>query len=177
VKKEKNIGLDFIVDKLTNSIQNVVSGDSFATDITLISIVDLKNVIKKNSWQFDWKFEYKQPQRDIYKLTIVNNQTVIQGLISLEIKSDHVYMHLVESAPFNKGKAKVYSGVPGNLVAFACKLSFQRGHEGNVSFFSKSQLVQHYIDTLGAMHVGGRIMIIDTKAALKLINKYFSNEK
>ena len=177
MKKQKNIGLDFIVDKLTNSIQNVVSGDSFATDITLISVSDLKNVIKKNSWQFDWKFECKQPQRDVYKLTIVNNQTVIQGLISLEVKSDHVYMHLVESAPFNKGKSKVYAGVPGNLVAFACKLSFQRGHEGNVSFFSKSQLVQHYIDSLGATHVGGRIMIIDTKAALKLINKYFSNEK
>jgi len=177
VKKKQNIGLDFIVDKLTNSIQNVVSGDSFATDITLISSTDLKNIIKKNNWQFDWKFEYKQPQRDVYKLTIVNNQTVIQGLISLEIKSDHVYMHLIESAPFNKGKSKIYEGVPGNLVAFACKLSFQRGHQGNVSFFSKTQLVQHYIDTLGAMHVGGRIMIIDTKASLKLINKYFSNEK
>ena len=170
MKKQKNIGLDFIVDKLTNSIQNVVSGDSFATDITLVSVSDLKNIIKKNSWQFDWKFECKQPQRDVYKLTIVNNQTVIQGLISLEIKLDHVYMHLVESAPFNKGKSKVYAGVPGNLVAFACKLSFQRGHEGNVSFFSKSQLVQHYIDSLGALQVGGRIMIIDTKAALKLIN-------
>ncbi len=60
------------------------------------------------------------------------------------------------------------------LVAFACKLSFQRGHEGNVSFFSKTRLVQHYIDSLGAMHVGGRIMIIDTIAALKLIDKYFA---
>lgn len=82
-------------------------------------------------------------------------------------------MHLVESAPFNKGKTKIYAGVPGNLVAFACKLSFQRGHDGNVSFLSKSQLIQHYIDTLGAIHFAGRIMIIETKAALKLINKYF----
>ena len=177
MKKQQHKGLDFIIDKLTNSIQNLVTGDSFVTDISLVSTADLKNVIKKNKWQFDWKFEFKQPQRDVYKLTIVNNQSVIQGLISLEIKSDHVYMHLVESAPFNKGKAKVYAGVPGNLVAFACKLAFQRGHEGNVSFFSKTQLVQHYIDTLGAMHVGGRIMIIDTIAALKLINKYFPNEK
>ena len=177
MKKQQNKGLDFIIDKLTNSIQNVVTGDSFATDISLISAVDIKKVIKQNNWQFDWKLEFKQPQRDVYKLTIVNNQSVIQGLISLEIKSDHVYMHLVESASFNKGKTKVYAGVPGNLVAFACKLSFQRGHEGNVSFFSKTQLVQHYIDTLGAMHVGGRIMIIDTKASLKLINKYFPNEK
>jgi hypothetical protein len=112
-------------------------------------------------------------EKDVYKLTIVNNQSIVQGLISLEIKSDHVYMHLVESAPFNKGKAKIYTGVPGNLVAFACKLSFQRGHDGNVSLFSKTQLVQHYIDSLGALHFGGRVMIIDTNAALKLLNKYF----
>jgi hypothetical protein len=173
VKRREQIGLDFEVDKLTNSIENVVTGDSFATDITIISIADLKTVTKKNGWQFDWKSEYIQPEKDVYKLTIVNNQSVIQGLVSIEIKSDHVYMHLVESAPFNKGKTKVYAGVPGNLVAFVCKLAFQRGHEGNVSFISKTQLIQHYIDTLGAVHIGGRIMIIDTKAALKLINKYF----
>ena len=173
MKKSRKIGLDFEVDKLTNSIENVISGDSFSTDITLISLNDLKSVTKKNGWQFDWKLEFKQPEKDVYKLTIVNNQSIIQGLISLEIKADHVYMHLVESAPFNKGKKKVYAGVPGNLVAFACKLSFQRGFDGNVSFFSKSKLVQHYIETLGAIHFGGRIMIIDTNAALKLINKYF----
>ena len=173
MKKKKQIGLDFVVDKLTNSIENVVTGDSFSTDISIISNSDLKNVTKKNGWSFDWKSELKQPQRDVYKLTIVNNQTIIQGLISLEIKSDHVYMHLVESAPFNKGKTKIYAGVPGNLVAFACKLSFQRGHDGNVSFFSKTQLVQYYINTLGAIHFGGRVMIIDTNAALKLLNKYF----
>jgi hypothetical protein len=85
-------------------------------------------------------------------------------------------MHLVESSPFNKGKSKVYSGVPGNLVAFACKLSFQRGNEGNVSFISKSQLIEHYEKTLGAIHFGGRLMVIETPAALKLINKYFQNQ-
>ena len=173
MRKEKQRGLDFVIDKLTNSIENIVTGDSFPTDITLISRADLKTVTKKNGWMFDWKLEMKEPTRDVYKLTIVNNQSVIQGLISLEVKSDHVYMHLVETAPFNKGNTKVYAGVPGNLVAFACKLSFQRGHEGNMSFLSKTQLVQHYVDTLGAMHFGGRVMIIDTHAALKLINKYF----
>lgn len=85
-------------------------------------------------------------------------------------------MHLVESAPLNKGQTKVYAGVAGNLVAYACKLSFQRGHDGNVSFLSKLQLVDHYQKTLGAFHFGGRIMIIETKSALKLINKYFQNK-
>lgn len=85
-------------------------------------------------------------------------------------------MHLVESAPFNKGGSKVHSGVPGNLVAFACRLSFQRGFEGNVSFISKTQLIDHYIKTLGSFHFGGRLMIIETQAARKLIDKYFKNE-
>jgi hypothetical protein len=173
MKKDKEIALDFIIDKLTKSIENVVSGDSFATEISILTVNDLKTATTKNGWLFNWKDEYKEPARDVYKLTIVNNPTIIQGLISLEVKSDHVYMHLVESAPFNKGKTKMYSGVPGNLVAFACKLSFQRGHEGNVSFLSKTQLIDHYIKTLGAFHFGGRVMVIDTQAALQLINKYF----
>jgi len=173
MNKQNDIGLDFEIDKLTNSIENVITGDSFPTEVSIVNLSDLKSITKKNKWQFNWKYEYKQPERDVYKLTIVNNQNIIQGLVSLEIKPDHVYMHLLESAPFNKGKTKMYAGVPGNLVAYACKLSFQRGHEGNVSFFSKTQLVQHYVESLGAMHVGGRIMIIDTIAALKLINKYF----
>ena len=173
MRKDSEIGLDFIIDKLTNSIENVITGDSFATDISLIRNSDLKNITKKDNWLFDWKLEFKQPERDVYKLTIVNNSEIIQGLICVEIKEDHVYMHLVENAPFNKGKTKVYAGVPGNLVAYACKLSFQRGHDGNVSFVSKTNLIEHYEKSLGAIHFGGRLMIIETKAALRLINKYF----
>lgn len=176
MKKRLKIPLDFIIDKLTNSIENVLTGDSFTTEITLVSGADLKVVTKKNSWLFDWKYELKQPEREVYKLTIPNNPGIIQGLISLEVRSDHVYMHLVESAGFNKGKVKVYSGVPGNLVAFACRLSFQRGYQGNVSFISKTQLIDHYSRTLGAFHFGGRVMIIETKAAIKLIDKYFKNQ-
>jgi len=112
----------------------------------------------------------------VFKLTIINNPFVIQGLISLEVKEDHIYMHLVENAPFNQGENKVYSGVAGNLVAFACKLSFQRGHEGNVAFISKTQLIDHYVKTLGAIHFGGRLMIIETNAAVKLIKRYFHHE-
>ena len=175
MKKREKTGFAFEIDELTNSIKNTISGDSFSTDISRITRSDLKKITKKNRWQFDWKLELKQPERDIYKITIVNNQTIIQGLISLEVRSDHVFMHLVESAPFNKGKTKLYSGVPGNLVAFACKLSFQRGHEGNVAFLSKTNLIDHYKESLGAIHAGGRLMIIDSNAAFKLINRYFSN--
>lgn len=35
MKGRKEYGLDFIVDQLTNSIQNVVTGDSFTTRIVM----------------------------------------------------------------------------------------------------------------------------------------------
>ncbi len=173
MKKRQNKELDFVIDKLTNSIENVQSGDSFPTEISLLTNEELKYVTKKNGWRFNWSSEYKIPERDIYKLTIANNPNIIQGIVSLEVKADHVFMHLIESAPFNIGKQKTYFGVPGNLVAFACKLSFQRGGEGYVSFVAKTKLIDHYIESLGATNVGGHLMVIITATALKLIDKYF----
>ena len=108
MKKQSEIGLDFIIDKLTNSIENVITGDSFATEISILTSSDIKSITKAKGWLFNWREEFKNPVRDIYKLTIVNNPTIVQGLISLEVKADHVYMHLVENAPFNKGQTKVY---------------------------------------------------------------------
>ena len=167
------MGLDFIIDKLTNSIENVHSGDSFPTDISLLTATEAKNITKKIGWRFNWASEIKIPERDVFKLTITNNPNIVQGIISLEVKADHVYVHLVESAPFNIGKQKTYFGIPGNLIAFACKLSFQRGGEGYVSFTAKTKLIDHYIESLGAVHFGGHLMVITSQAALKLINKYF----
>ncbi|MEO5501391.1 MAG: hypothetical protein ABIR31_08105, partial [Ginsengibacter sp.] len=82
-------------------------------------------------------------------------------------------MHLIESAKFNKGKKKIYTGVPGNLVAFACKLSFENGYEGYLAFDAKTALIKHYQDTLFATHFRGTKMMIETPAANKLINQYF----
>ena len=113
----------------------------------------------------------------MYKLTTVNNPTVIHGLISLTDKDDHIFMDLIESAKINKGKSKLYRGVAGNLVAFACKHSFERGYDGIVSFISKTQLIRHYEQTLGAKLFRGNRMFIDTKEALILTTQYFKDFK
>ena len=165
--------IDIEIDRLTNSIENVITGDSFQTDVSLLNKSDLKLITKKNGWLFNWKNEYKQPDRDVYKLTIRGNSDIIQGLVSITEREDHIYMHLIESATFNLGQSKVYVGVPGNLVAFVCRMSFHRGFEGYVSFTAKTQLIEHYEKTLGAKNVGGHLMVINTDAALKLLDKYF----
>ena len=173
--KQNSYKLGFEIDKLTDSILNRISGDSFRTSISLLTKIDSKIITKSRGWLFDWKFEFNQPDREVYKLTITENPSIVQGLISLTVKSDHVYMYLLESAPFNIGKNKLYEGVPGNLVAFACKLSFQRGGEGFVSFESKTKLIDHYVKILGAYHFGGHLMVIDTIAAKRLVDKYFKS--
>lgn len=60
-----------------------------------------------------------------------------------------------------KGKAKIYAGVPGNLVAFACQLSFDKSYEGFLAFDAKTSLIKHYQETLHATHFKG------TKCLLK----------
>ncbi len=84
-------------------------------------------------------------------------------------------MNLVESAPFDIGKNKLYEGIPGNLVAYACKVSFQKGFDGFVAFDAKSKLIPHYEITLGAYRLGGQRMIIPTHSSTILIDKYFKS--
>jgi hypothetical protein len=54
VKKQKQILVDIEIDKLTNSIENAVSGDVFDTVIFQLSVKDIKQ-INKADWQFNWQ--------------------------------------------------------------------------------------------------------------------------
>jgi hypothetical protein len=164
---------DIEIDKLTRSIENAISGDRFKTDILELASDDLKR-LKKSEWLFDWKYEAKQADKTVYKLVIEGNRLIIQGLTSIQDRGDHIVMALIESSKFNRGADKLYFGVPGNLVAFACRLSFEKGYAGYVSFESKTKLKEHYQKTLGAHVLFGGIMAIDTKAAHKLVSRYFS---
>lgn len=176
MKKQKPIELNFIVDKLTNSIENTISGDSFQTDVLRFSKTDLKQVSKKHGWNFNWKTEFDDLAKEVYKLVILSSPNIIQGVVSLSIESGYVLMNLLESAPFNIGKNKLYEGVAGNLVAYACKIAFQRGFYGHIAFDAKTNLIDHYVKTLDAYHVGGSRMIIYMPAAKQLVEKYFKDK-
>ena len=175
MKKKTEIELDFEIDKLTNSIENTLTEEIFDTEITRLSLRQTKQ-INEAHWGFDWHNELKESTNEVYKLTTIKNITIIQGLICFIDKGDHIFMPLIESAKFNKGKTKIYRGVAGNLVAYACKISFERGYEGVVSFIAKSQLIEHYQQTLGAKRFGNsNRMFIDSKESLALVKQYFKN--
>jgi hypothetical protein len=158
------------IDRLTNSIVNRISGDSFNTNVLQFQKSELRAFQKK--WKFDWAIELKEAA--VYKLVIREYSEIVQGLISIEDEKGFVYMRLVETAPHNFGKNKVYEGVLGNLVAFACKISFEKGFDGFVAFDAKTNLINHYSKTLKAKLISGSRMFIDTDAARYLVNTYFN---
>lgn len=160
------------IDHLTNSLRNAITGDTFATELYAVTAKD-KPLLKQH-WLFDWLKETKNAEAEVWKLVIVHNPTVIQGLLSMSDRDDHIFVNLVENAYFNIGKSKVYEGVGGNLFAFACKRSFERGYDGVVSFIAKSTLVRHYEQMLGAERLGSSLrMVINTPQAHTLCQRYF----
>jgi hypothetical protein len=62
----------FIIDRLTNSILNTISGDSFQTEVIRLGKSDLKHITKNKGWNFNWKQEFDEIKKEVYKLTIVN---------------------------------------------------------------------------------------------------------
>lgn len=78
MKHRVKIALDFEVDRLTNSIQNTISRDSFPTDVSRLIKTDLRQITKKNGWVFNWKTELDDNTKEVYKLTITITQTLFK---------------------------------------------------------------------------------------------------
>ncbi len=83
MKRNTPYHLEIEIDRLTNSVQNTISGDSFATDVFEVNKEDLKTIVKANGWKFNWKAEVKEADKKVYKLTIKDNPDIIQGLASI----------------------------------------------------------------------------------------------
>jgi hypothetical protein len=62
--------LDVEFDRLTHSIENVVTGESFSTEVIPLAKTDLPQITKKNGWKFNWKLEFGLSNREVFKLII-----------------------------------------------------------------------------------------------------------
>lgn len=97
----------------------------------------------------------------------------IEGAIALEPRVDHVWIHLIEKAPHNRGNAEKYIYVAHHLFAFAAYRSFELA-DGFVAFDAKTNLIGHYRKNYGAVSVGSNSvrMIIPDIAGKQLIDVY-----
>lgn len=63
---------DIEIDKLTRSIENTITGDTFKTEVLRFSTKDFK-LLKKSNWFFDWKAEANHPDTFVYKLVVCHS--------------------------------------------------------------------------------------------------------
>src|SRR5665213_1508065 len=129
MQRSRNRRLDFEVDKLTNSIENTLTGENLETVIVRLGRDDL-TTLRGLKWAFDWATELEEPHRKVHALMTKENPSFWHGLVSSGDRGDHIFMYLIESAPSNKGHDKLYAGVAANMVAFLCMESFEKGYRG-----------------------------------------------
>jgi hypothetical protein len=126
--------------RLLKALTEIASGGVCDALVLPVEKADYPNTRKTAGWRFIWMDEIKKHEREVYKLVKAETNS-IQGLISLQKSEGFYEMCVVETAPHNYGKGKIYGGVLLALVAFACKKSFEAGFDGEVAFTSKSPVV------------------------------------
>ena len=171
--------VDIIIDSITNCLKERKTGIIYDSEYRIVTkTISKKEAIKlqASGWKFDWSIPHINGY-EIYEL-LLKDDNIVQGMIALKHIREHYYTHvdIVESAPFNVGRNGKYAGVGAHLFAIACKLSWDAGNEGYVQFKAKTDLVEHYRETLGAQNIDAQNMFIDSYGALQLIRKYFPKE-
>lgn len=170
------------VDEMTPRLRKNSTGE--LVDTTVRSISPTRATCK--GWEFDWT----KPERDGYQVfaLYVKGERKIQGMIALKDDPGNyaINVDIVEAAPQNNphnsanaSGTKEYIGVGGHLFAEACRQSFEKGFDGYVYFTAKSNLIRHYEEILGAKLINprDRVMLIESRAALALVQRYYGGGK
>jgi len=98
---KRNQGFSIIIDKLTNSIEEVSTKLSYETQLLPLTKTDLKLLTRKNGWHFSWRKESAMNDgRIIMKLVTTADDSHIQGVISYKKDQGFYFIPLIESAPF-----------------------------------------------------------------------------
>jgi hypothetical protein len=130
---------------------------------------------------FEWQ-RYKD--EEVYKLRL-KADTKILGLMCIldhvDDGLDAVEIRLLEVCDEHTGAKKRLENISGCLIAFACRVSFNLGHDGYVFLLPKSELVAHYRSKYGFQHIPGKraespmgYMLLDERNAMRLIFKYLN---
>ena len=129
--------------------------------------------LKKDGWNFNWRQLTKNENTRSYVLKLISQPKIVEGALLLRIEEDMLIMDVLEIAPHNIGKNKKYDYVAGTLIAYACKESFkiEGNYKGFLTFVSKTNLIDWYIDKYGAELAIGQRMFIDWENGQKLIEK------
>ncbi len=154
-------------------VVNTFTSEKFECTIDSFQSSHVK-LLKAGKFQFDWKNEIRK--REVLRLFTNASPNLIQGLISFEEQSDHVFMNWIELASFNVGRNKVYDRIADLLIGRVAEISFERGYDGFLALIAKSALVDHYEKKFKAQRIGSsNRMIISGLHSRKLVTLLYED--
>lgn len=175
----KRSKIKLFIDEVTPCLRDSLNDtyvDTVYEKIDHISSSTALQMKKYEKWEFDWS-DSDLDDCTLYAL-YVKDVRGTQGLIACrEYKNSgntkgYIEVPMVEANPKNVGSKGRYKGVGAHLFSIACRLSFELGYDGYVTFVSKTDLVQHYIDELHAEILFDSNMQLGTEASKRLIEIY-----
>lgn len=162
-------------------IKDVATGEELEAVIEPMTSKDFK-AVKKSKDRFN-KFDWNEYQGEEVCKIRLKNDDVILGLMCLMDHEDEatnaIEIELLEVSEENIGSEKKLDNIGGCLIAFACRESFKRGHDGFVFLTPKTQLLKHYPSKYGFHYMPLRtiqrpegLMILYEEDSRKLIKEY-----
>ena len=162
-------------------LKDTITGEELEAVIEPVTSGDFKT-IKKTKDRFN-KFNWSKCQgQEVHKLRLKNDETIL-GLMCLIEHTDEatnaIEIELLEVSVENMGAKKKLDNIGGCLIAFACRESFKRGHDGCIFLTPKTSLLGHYQAKYGFHHIPLKtikrpegLMVLYEDGSRKLIKKY-----
>src|SRR5215213_3725290 len=131
---------------------------------------DYKLLVRKR-FSFVWKTF--RATTTVYKLQIDGDEDIlgVMGLIDWPAE-ERIEIKLLASSVENIGKGKIYEGIAGCLMAFACRLAVTKyGAEACISLVPKTELIKHYMQKYHMQYAGWQLYL-EGKELNKLLKEY-----
>lgn len=145
------------------------TGERVEIDIDLVEGRDYKN-LTATKYFFKWKYESAY---EVYKLRIKGQEDIL-GVVSMEkvVHEERIEIRLLATSRENMGKEKIYDGIAGNLIAYACRLALKEFGAGTaVTLFPKTELIPHYVNCYGMIPAGRHLMLLGDNL-FEILKKY-----
>ena len=130
-------------------------------------------MLSKKRFYFSWKPFRLLKEVIVYKLYISEDDDILGVMALVDVPEEsRIEIHLLACSKENVGKHKVYEGIAGHLIAFACRKAVkQYGRNACVSLVPKTRLKRHYIRKYGMIDAGWQLFL-EGKVLNDIILKY-----
>lgn len=150
----------------------VSTGEKKQVTIQPITSEDLKLLTKKR-YSFLWK--KLADEASLFKLCLMGEEDILGVMALVDFQDDQrIEIKLLATSIENVGKSKMYDGIAGLLVAYACREAVKKYADmACVSLVPKTKLRSHYIEKYGMM-VAGKHLFLEGNSLKTILLKHLS---